>query len=161
NQPNFSILSQGNTFTVTTGHQLNIFTGPLYIIFKIVTIINLTKQLKKAYPEYNFVPIYWMATEDHDLEEIQHMRAFGEKHFWQTNQKGAVGRMQTEGLAEIAQTLGLAAEVFTKAYANADNLTDAVRKYMHTLFGEYGLITLDADSRAFKSEFASILSDDL
>ncbi|MCU0325898.1 MAG: bacillithiol biosynthesis cysteine-adding enzyme BshC [Spirosomaceae bacterium] len=70
NQPDFSVLLEPNTYTVTTGHQLNIFTGPLYIIYKIVTIINLAKQLKEAYPAYNFVPIYWMATEDHDFAEI-------------------------------------------------------------------------------------------
>jgi uncharacterized protein YllA (UPF0747 family) len=68
--PDFSILLEENTFTVTTGHQLNIFTGPLYIIYKIVTTINLARALKNAYPEYNFVPVYWMASEDHDFEEI-------------------------------------------------------------------------------------------
>ena len=46
NKPNFSLLLEKNTFTVTTGHQLNIFTGPLYVIYKIVTIINLAKKLR-------------------------------------------------------------------------------------------------------------------
>jgi uncharacterized protein YllA (UPF0747 family) len=68
--PQLDILLDKNTFTVTTGHQLNIFTGPLYIIYKIVTTINLAKKLKNSFPEYNFVPVYWMATEDHDFEEI-------------------------------------------------------------------------------------------
>src|SRR5690606_41958607 len=34
--------------------------------------INLCKELKAAYPEYHFVPVYWMATEDHDFEEINY-----------------------------------------------------------------------------------------
>ena len=67
---NIELLNQPNTFTITTGHQLNLLTGPLYFIYKIITVINLTKELKAAYPEHNFVPIYWMATEDHDFEEI-------------------------------------------------------------------------------------------
>ena len=46
NQPNFDILLAENTFTVTTGHQLNIFTGPLYVIYKLITAINLAKKLK-------------------------------------------------------------------------------------------------------------------
>ena len=44
-----SILDE-NTYTVTTGHQLNIFTGPLYVIYKIVSTINLAKKLKAKYP---------------------------------------------------------------------------------------------------------------
>ncbi len=161
NKPNIDILNKENTFTVTTGHQLNIFTGPLYIIFKIVTVINLAKKLKEAYPKYNFVPIYWMATEDHDLEEIQSFRAFGEKRKWETAQTGAVGRMNTDGLAEIASKLGKEASFFKDAYANSDNLGDAVRQYMHHLFGTYDLITLDADSHVLKSQFQEVMEDDI
>ena len=89
-KPDLQILAQSNTFTVTTGHQLNIFTGPLYVIYKIVTVINLARQLKAAYPDFNFAPIYWMATEDHDFEEISYFNLFGKKYTWQTQQKGAV-----------------------------------------------------------------------
>lgn len=160
-KPDIDILNDNNTFTVTTGHQLNIFTGPLYIIFKIVTVINLAKKLKEAYPDYNFVPLYWMATEDHDLEEIQSFRAFGEKRKWETTQTGAVGRMNTNGLAEIAAKLGKDAALFKQAYANNETLGDAVRQYMHHLFGKYDLITLDADSRVLKSQFQEVMADDI
>ena len=64
-------LTDINTFTITTGHQLCLFTGPLYFIYKILTTINLTQKLKDNYPKYNFLPVYWMATEDHDFEEIK------------------------------------------------------------------------------------------
>ena len=63
-----SVLSD-NTFTVTTGHQLNIFTGPMYIIYKIISVIKLSQNLSKKYPKYKFVPVYWMASEDHDLRK--------------------------------------------------------------------------------------------
>src|SRR5690606_24355920 len=75
-------LKDNNTYTVTPGHQLNIFTGPLYFIFKIVTAIKLAQDLKKEFPENEFVPVYWMATEDHDFEEINHTKAFGKKILW-------------------------------------------------------------------------------
>ncbi|MDH5476670.1 MAG: bacillithiol biosynthesis cysteine-adding enzyme BshC, partial [Cyclobacteriaceae bacterium] len=71
---NIESIEKENTFTVVTGHQLNIFTGPLYFIYKIVTVLNTCTQLKKKYPQHNFVPVYWMATEDHDFEEISHFR---------------------------------------------------------------------------------------
>jgi len=67
---NIDALGDSKTFTITTGHQLNIFTGPLFFIYKIVAVINACKQLKQLHPEYNFVPVFWMASEDHDYEEI-------------------------------------------------------------------------------------------
>ena len=76
---NIEALSLKNTFTVTTGHQLNLFSGPLYFLYKIISTINLTTQLKAKYPENNFVPVYWMATEDHDFEEINYFNFKGKK----------------------------------------------------------------------------------
>lgn len=78
---NLETLLLKNTFTVTTGHQLNLFTGPLYFIYKIVTAINLAKKLTEQFPEKNFVPIYWMASEDHDFEEINHVFLHEKKIF--------------------------------------------------------------------------------
>ena len=75
---NIQSLLHENTFTVATGHQLCLFTGPLYFIYKIITTINLSEQLKLEYPEYNFVPIYWMASEDHDFDEVNHIHLFWE-----------------------------------------------------------------------------------
>ncbi|MFM7019717.1 MAG: bacillithiol biosynthesis BshC, partial [Aquirufa sp.] len=71
--PDFNQLADEKTFTVTTGHQLNLLTGPLYVIFKIVSTIHLARNLKKTYPNYHFVPVYWMASEDHDWDEINHL----------------------------------------------------------------------------------------
>ena len=48
---NIARLGDSNTFTVTTGHQLSLFTGHLYFIFKIISVINTTKRLSEAYPD--------------------------------------------------------------------------------------------------------------
>ena len=74
---NINALNSENTFTVTTGHQLCLFTGPLYFIYKIVSAVKLSKQLSEKYPQKQFVPIYWMASEDHDFEEISFFRFKG------------------------------------------------------------------------------------
>ncbi len=87
-----SVLSD-NTFTVTTGHQLNIFTGPMYVIYKIVSAIKLSEILSKKYPKYNFVPIYWMASEDHDFEEIKSFHSNGKTYTWDIKSKGPVGNL--------------------------------------------------------------------
>ena len=98
---NIDLLKFDNTFTITTGHQLNLFTGPLYFLYKIISTINLTQSLKERYPEYNFVPVYWMATEDHDFEEINYFNFEGKKVQWNKNASGAVGRLSTEGLENV------------------------------------------------------------
>lgn len=160
-KPEFTVLAQPNTFTVTTGHQLNIFTGPLYVIYKLVTTINLAKKLKAAYPDYNFVPVYWMATEDHDFDEINHFRLFGRNHTWQTQQHGAVGRMNPTELASLFQTIPEKLFLFEEAYLKHNTLSDAVRYYMHTLFGQEGLVCLDADDPDLKRLFAPVMLDEL
>ncbi len=150
-------LRDENTFTVTTGHQLNIYTGPLYVIYKLVSTINLARKLQKEYPSQRFVPIYWMATEDHDFEEINHFFAFGTKYEWNTSQKGAVGRFDLSDFPSIP----LRNEIFDKAYKEGKTLSEAVRMYMHALFGAEGLVCLDADDARLKSIFAPVMEADL
>ena len=159
--PEIDLFLNENTFCVTTGHQLNIFTGPLYVVFKIVSTINLAKKLKEEFPAYNFLPVYWMATEDHDFEEISSFNLFGQKHVWETAQKGAVGRMNPNELLEIILNLKEKPEIFEKAYSQNNTLTSAVRSYMHDLFGSEGLVCIDGDDHSLKSLFTSILEDDL
>jgi bacillithiol biosynthesis cysteine-adding enzyme BshC len=159
--PDFDVLLSDNTFTVTTGHQLNIFTGPLYVIYKIVSTINLAQKLKTSFPDYNFVPVYWMATEDHDFEEISYFNLFGQKHVWETEQKGGVGRMDPSGLLKIIEGLRDKPEIFEKAYAENSTLGAAVRQYMHQLFGPQGLVCIDGDDRLLKGLFSQAMQNDL
>ncbi|MCY7358538.1 MAG: bacillithiol biosynthesis cysteine-adding enzyme BshC [Rudanella sp.] len=160
-KPNFSVLAEAKTFTVTTGHQLNIFTGPLYVIYKMVTTINLAKRLRQAYPDYTFVPVYWMASEDHDFEEINHFRLFGRKHSWQTEQRGAVGRMNPKELKTLFEQIPEKLPLFEQAYLQHDTLADAVRYYVNELFGAEGLVCLDADDPDLKRLFAPVIIDEL
>ena len=99
---NVDALRAADTLTVTTGHQLNIFTGPAFFIYKISHTIKLAEGLAKKYPEKRFVPVYWMATEDHDFEEINHVYAYREKLVWEAPSVGPVGRLKTTGLSTLA-----------------------------------------------------------
>lgn len=164
-------LSENTTFTVTTGHQLNIFTGPLYFLYKLVSTINLCKQLKAEYPEHNFVPIYWMATEDHDFEEINFFNFHGKKLVWNKNASGAVGRLDTKGLEDVFHIFSRELEhsanadeirrLFQKAYLEHNTLADATRYLANALFGEQGLVVLDADVPELKRLFIPYLKNDL
>ncbi|NEM96112.1 bacillithiol biosynthesis cysteine-adding enzyme BshC [Pontibacter burrus] len=160
-QQNMDLLLQPNTFTITTGHQLNIFTGPLYFVYKIVTAINTCKQLQAQYPNYNFVPVYWMATEDHDFAEINHFNLFGKGYRWESEQKGAVGRFTTEGLEQLLDELPEKFPVFEEAYRNSKTLADATRAITHSLFGEYGLVTIDGDHAELKKALTPIVEKEL
>ena len=158
---NIEKLSDSKTFTVTTGHQLNIFTGPLYFIYKIVTTINTCQKLQEAFPDYHFVPVYWMASEDHDFEEISHFHLFGKDYVWQTDQKGAVGHFKTDSIGEVLEAMPEKIEIFEKAYREQPNLAAAVRYYVNELFGKSGLVVLDADDAALKASLRPVMADDL
>jgi len=158
---NLDLLAQPTTFTVTTGHQLNIFTGPLYFVYKIITTINLARQLKVAYPEYDFVPVYWMATEDHDFAEVNHFSLFGKPYTWESTQKGAVGRFSLHDMASLLASLPEIDPVFTQAYTQHKNLADATRAITQALFGEYGLVALDGDNPELKQIFAPVVKKEL
>jgi len=158
---NIEQLTDSKTFTVTTGHQLNIFTGPLYFIYKIATTINTCQKLQEQFPDYHFVPVYWMASEDHDFEEISHFHLFGKDYIWQTDQKGAVGRFNTDSITAVLEEMPEEVDMFEKAYREEANLADAVRYYVNELFGENGLIVLDADDAELKAYFRPVIADDL
>jgi bacillithiol biosynthesis cysteine-adding enzyme BshC len=158
---NLKSLKEENTFTITTGHQLNIFTGPLYFIYKILTVINACEVLNSNYPDFNFIPVYWMASEDHDLEEIRSFSLFGKKYIWDTDQTGPVGRMDPSSIKSILDLLPEKVELFEKAYLNQNSLAEAVRYYVNELFGKYGLIVIDGDDVQLKNQIIPILKDDL
>lgn len=158
---NLHALLNKNSFTVTTGHQLNIFTGPLYFIYKIITVINASKKLKARYPESNFIPVYWMASEDHDYEEIKSFLLYGKKYTWETKQSGAVGVFHTAEIQAILKKLPGDFSVFKEAYQENDLLSDAVRYYVNALFGHEGLVVVDANDHSLKEILSPVIEDDL
>jgi bacillithiol synthase len=158
---NLEALGDEKTFTVTTGHQLNIFTGPLYFIYKIVTVINTCKELKREYPDCNFVPVYWMASEDHDFDEIKYFRLSGKKYVWNNEQKGAVGRFNPKALAELLKDVPGDLTIFKNAYLKHHTLSDAVRYYVNELFGSEGVVVVDGDNRAQKNLFSAFVREDV
>ncbi|OXG08365.1 bacillithiol biosynthesis cysteine-adding enzyme BshC [Flavobacterium araucananum] len=168
---NIELLALSNTFTITTGHQLNLFSGPLYFLYKIISTINLTKELKLKYPANNFVPVYWMATEDHDFEEINYFNFKGKKFRWNKESTGPVGRLSTEGLAEFFEiyskelgsstNAGVLKKLFEEAYLNHESLADATRFLANSLFANYGLVILDADDANLKQAFIPYIKEEL
>lgn len=158
------------TFTVTTGHQLCLFTGPLYFIYKIVTAINLAKGIQQRYPNLRVIPVYWMATEDHDFEEVNHIFLNDQKIHWTEDKGGAVGQLPTAGIDQALERLSkllpnssAAKELlhlFKKAYAQP-NLALATRYLVNELFAEEELLVVDGDDQALKSAMKGPFTADL
>jgi len=165
---NIQSLLEKNTFTITTGHQLSIFTGPIYFIYKILHTIRLTEELNKMYPEKNFIPVFWMASEDHDFEEIQSVTLFNKTIKWETEQNGPVGRFKLDSFDEIRTEFK---ELFTNHPESevidllnkydGKNLGEATFNLVHHLFKKYGLVIVDGDNELLKNAFSHTLKQEI
>jgi bacillithiol biosynthesis cysteine-adding enzyme BshC len=171
-EKNIEILSRDTTFVITTAHQPNIFTGPLYFLYKILHAIRLAENCKTLLPAYDFVPVYYMGSEDADLDELGHFYINGEKKTWKTAQKGAVGRMKVDkGLLELVteirgQLVSLPhgeelLAMLTDAYKEGSLVQQATFKFVNALFAEWGLVVLIPDHPAMKSQMISLFEDEL
>ncbi|MGC6479469.1 MAG: bacillithiol biosynthesis cysteine-adding enzyme BshC [Flavobacteriaceae bacterium] len=168
---NLQKLRSPNTFTVCTGHQLNLMTGPLYSIYKILTTIKLADQLNAREGDFEFVPVFWMASEDHDFEEISFFQSQGKKFQWNTAASGAVGRMPLDDLEKVLNLweseglLGPHQEKIrtwiAKSYSKAQTLSEASFLLVHQIFQHFGLLILDADHSQLKALFAPYMQQEL
>lgn len=74
---NLDRLANSNTFVVIGGQQPGLLTGPLYTIYKAISIIKLAHDLQNQFP-YDFVPLFWNASDDHDWAEVNHINICGD-----------------------------------------------------------------------------------
>ena len=165
---NIESLKLNNTYTVTTGHQLSLFTGPLFFLVKIINVIKLAERLNQENKEINIVPVFWMATEDHDFEEIQSINLYGKKITWDSQQKGPVGRFNLDGFSQIKEQIldffgnNIDAQIhdLMKVY-DGEDLAEATFNLVHELFKDYGLVIIDGDNKNFKKMFVSTIEREL
>lgn len=169
---NIAALKSENTFTICTAHQPNIFTGHLYFIYKIIHTIKLADTLNRELPGNKFVPVFYVGSEDADLEELGEVFINGEKYKWQTKQTGAVGRMQVDDeLLKILKKIKgqLTVEPFGKqvielvqeCYVKGRTIQDACFCLVNKLFADHGLIVLLPDNAALKKIMFPVFEDDI
>ena len=152
-------LLDNQSYTVTTGHQLNLFTGPLYFHYKIMSTIKLAESLSTK--EKKVLPVFWMATEDHDFEEINHFHTQEETYRWGSDQKGAVGEFSLNDMSDFLKEIPDDFEWMKKFYKTSSSLSEATRKITHHLYGEKGLIIIDSNRPELKSLFLPVVKDEL
>lgn len=171
-QQNIEALAGQDTFTITTAHQPNIFTGPLYFIYKIMHVIRLADELTEQLPQHTFVPVYYMGSEDADLDELGFINVGGQKLVWETKQTGAVGRMKVDkGLIKLIHAIhGQAgvhpfgeelSKLFMSCYTEGKTIQQATLELVNVLFGAYGLVVLIPDNAKLKTAFHAVVEKEL
>lgn len=169
-EKNLQLLEESSTFTVCTGHQLNLATGSVFFIYKILQTIKTAKELSNKYPETPVIPIFWMATEDHDFEEIRSFQTLERRYSVSAPHGGPVGRILLEDLHFLCKIeQDFQKEPFGKeiikmlkeAYLSGRSLSLAIRHLCQKLFGKMGLLCLDGDSHALKRAASFIFAREL
>jgi bacillithiol biosynthesis cysteine-adding enzyme BshC len=168
---NIEQLKSANCYTIITAHQPNLFTGPLYTIYKIISTINLVEKLRQNYPKQQFVPVFWTGGEDHDFEEVNHLNLFGNRLTWEDAQGGSVGQYSVASLRSVLDEtkaiLGegehakVVAEKLEEFYGNANSYSEAVRHFLNWIFGRYGLVIVNGGTVGFKRQMIPLFKDEL
>lgn len=137
--------------------------GPLYNIYKIASVVQITQQLKREYPNYHFVPVFWLGTEDHDVEELNHSFVNGKKIEWNNPGKGASGRWKTTSMqtaVDELKSISVNAEIISileeglKKYETFGKFTEY---FVNEIFKEHGLVVLDGDDARLKKKFSAVI----
>lgn len=170
-QANLEALLSPQTFTITTAHQPNLFTGPLYFIYKILHAIKLADVSNARFGDKHFVPVYYMGSEDADKDELDHFFIEGEKYQWKTDQAGAVGRMRTENIQPLIDQLrgqfGFLPHgphiiaMLEEAFLKHDTIAQATFHLVNSLFADYGLLIILPDNAALKQLYAPVIKKEL
>ena len=163
--------------TVTTGHQLQIAGGPAFLHYKTITAIRLARQIEKETGE-KVVPVFWLASEDHDFKEVSWVNGDVDKHVWSSplgDLKHPVGRLTLDGvndcLASWAKDMGQGGPDFSSdvqsiseccdlSQKNKECYSDLFRRWMHVWYGDTELVVIDADSPKLKALAADLFADE-
>lgn len=157
---NIERLRQSDSVVVITGQQAGLFTGPLYTIFKALTAIKLAEHLRSQ--GVNAVPMFWIAAEDHDFQEVNHTRLVNREGQFVTvtytacspKEGKPVGHVRlADGISENIDQLLAAlpesefvsrlADDLRDAYSAGTGFADAFGKMMMKLIGQYGVVLIN------------------
>ncbi len=167
---NLDKLSKKGCFTITTGHQLCVFGGPQYFIHKIISVIKIAQGLKKRFPNNDFVPVFWLASEDHDFKEISNLNIFNNELKVEKEDSIGVGKLSPSIFEPVLNDLKVIFKnddrfknlnkIFSEALCK-DNWSLATRYWLAKLFDVNELIIVDPDDKSLKELFASTMNDEI
>lgn len=171
--PSLALLAQPGTVAVVTGQQVGLFSGPAYTIYKALTAIKTAGELSAhGVPA---VPVFWLATEDHDFAEVDHAWVFGPDHLpvrirlhevEQTGARPAGGRVlsavPTEQLRTALSGLPFADDavaIVERAYRNGETMGSGFARILRELFAPWGLLLIDPMQPAVREIGAPLMRE--
>lgn len=167
---NIEALIGEDTFTVTTAHQPALLLGPLYFLYKALSTINLAEAVQDRTGR-RIIPVFVLGSEDHDLEELNHIQLYNKRLEWQPAASGPVGAMPAASLApvlnELRAILGDSEAALTgfarveKAYTAASTFAEATQALLHDVLGRFGLVVLNMSDARLKRHFVPVMKAEL
>ena len=168
-------LAQPGTVAVVTGQQVGVFSGPAYTVYKALTAVKLARRLTgDGIPA---VPVFWLATEDHDFAEVDHVWMFGAAGVPQTLRVNGpsgekqrpvgpvpVARFPVDELSALLTGLPYASDVIDavkQAYPDGITMGEGFHRLLKTLLGKFGLLYLNPLDPAIRAIGAPFMSDAL
>lgn len=172
--PSLDLLAKPGTVAVVTGQQVGLFSGPAYTIYKALTAARLAQQLNsQGIPA---VPVFWVATEDHDFAEVNHCFVFNGAYEpvrlqvdGTTDGQRPVGGITVEHppVDQLREALGgfpfgdETAQIVSEAYRPGAPLGEAFERLLRNLLDKWGLLYVDPLNPALRRIAAPLLSEAL
>jgi bacillithiol biosynthesis cysteine-adding enzyme BshC len=167
---NLKAIKNKGVFTITTGHQLCVFGGPQYFIHKIISVLKIVENLKLKFKDFDFVPLFWMASEDHDFQEISSLNIFSKNLSVMKEDGVGVGKLNPEIFTPILESLKdlfkndlrfKNLESIFSASLSQQNWANSSRYWISKIFEKENLIVIDADDVKLKKLFLPIFKKEL
>lgn len=163
-------LALADTYTVTTAHQPSLLLGPLYFIYKAITTIRLAAEVQ-AFTGKKIVPVFVIGSEDHDLEELNHIQLFNKDLRWEPGLEGPVGLMPAATLAPVLDALKpilgnnenaqILWQKVEQSYTSAETFAAATQALLHAFLGRFGLVVFNMSQADLKRKFIPVMRDEL
>lgn len=174
---NIAGLNDVKSLAVVTGQQLGLFGGPMYTLYKIITVIKLTRQFKERFEEYNFIPVFWLEGDDHDFNEIRWIKLINNlnelkevtyaEEIPEEDAKKSVGTLTlTKEIISVLEDIKMSLREtefspalisrLSEIYSEGKTIKQAFKELIFWLFDEYGLVILDPQDKEIKSLFVPV-----
>lgn len=179
---NIKFLQQPKTLAVVTGQQLGVLGGPLYTIYKIITAIKLASNLNERYTDYNFVPVFWMESDDHDFNEVHQINILNNENNLVTIKykddvsddeiRSSVGNLifdeslndffnQLELNLRNTEFKGKIISKLKEIYQTGKTFKQSFSELLFWLFDEYGLVIFDPSKDEVKKVLKPIFLNEI
>lgn len=180
---NIQLLNDRHTFAVVTGQQLGLLSGPYYTILKAINTIQLSEKLNQKFDEYNFVPVFWLESDDHDFTEINNINIITKenelkniKYF----EKGVESEKYLKptgniildefigefinSIKESFNTTDFSESLFSimeEAYKPGTNVKTAFARFLNSIIKDSGLVFVDPSDVKIKNYLKPIFETEL